>query len=94
LIDKISYINNYYYMKDKNLPHDNTQGSLEELTIEANKIIEYLENKKELENSIDDYQKLLRLNNIIEKKFHKDNKKINEETKNRINKILTKKNEK
>ena len=80
-------------MKDKNLPHDNIQGSLEELTIEVNKIIEYLENKKELENSIDDYQKLLRLNNIIEKKFHKDNKKINEETKNRINKILTKKNE-
>ena len=47
-----------------------------------------------IKNSIDDYQKLLRLNNIIEKKFHKDNKKINEETKNRINKILTKKNEK
>ncbi|MDC3403521.1 exonuclease VII small subunit [Candidatus Pelagibacter sp.] len=81
-------------MKDKNLPLDNTPSSLEELTIEANKIIEYLEKKKDLENSIDDYQKLLRLNNIIEKKFHKDNKKINEETKNRINKILTKKNEK
>ena len=81
-------------MKDKNLPLDNTHGSLEELTIEANKIIEYLEKKKDLENSIDDYQKLLRLNNIIEKKFHKDNKKINEETKDRINKILTKKNEK
>jgi len=81
-------------MKDKNLPLDNTPGSLEELTIETNKIIEYLEKKKDLENSIDDYQKLLRLNNIIEKKFHKDNKKINEETKNRINKILTKKNEK
>jgi len=81
-------------MKDKNLPLDNTPSSLEELTIEANKIIEYLEKKKDLENSIDEYQKLLRLNNIIEKKFHKDNKKINEETKNRINKILTKKNEK
>ena len=47
-------------MKDKNLPPDNTPGSLEELTIEANKIIEYLEKKKDLENSIDDYQKLLR----------------------------------
>ena len=81
-------------MKDKNLPLDKTPGSLEELTIEANKIIEYLEKKKDLENSIDDYQKLLRLNNIIEKKFQKNNKKINEETKNRINKILTKKNEK
>jgi len=53
-----------------------------------------LEKKKDLEKSIDDYKKLLRLNNIIKKKFHKDNKKINEETKNRINKILTKKNEK
>ena len=81
-------------MKDKNLPPHNSSGSLEELTIEANKMIEYLEKKKDLEHSIDDYQKLLRLNNIIEKKFHKDNKKINEETKNRINKILTKKNEK
>jgi len=94
LIDKISYINNYYYMKDKNLPPDNNSGSLEELTIEVNKIIEYLENKKDLENSIEEYQKLLNLNNIIEKKFHRDNMKINEETKNRINKILTKKNEK
>ena len=81
-------------MKDRNLPPDNNPGSLEELTIEVNKIIEYLENKKDLENSIEEYRKLLNLNNIIEKKFHKDNKKINEETKNRINKILTKKNEK
>ncbi|MDB2354178.1 exonuclease VII small subunit [Candidatus Pelagibacter bacterium] len=81
-------------MKDKNLPHDNNTLSLEELTKEANNIIESLESEKDLQNSIDSYQQLLRLNNIIEKKFHKDNKKINEETKNRINKILTKKNEK
>ena len=44
-------------MKDKNLPLDNTPGSLEELTIEANKIIEYLEKKKNLKNYIEDYQK-------------------------------------
>jgi len=81
-------------MKDKNLPPDNNTQSLEELTKEANNIIESLEAEKDLENSIDSYQQLLKLNNIIEKKFHKDNKKINEETKNRINKILTKKNEK
>ena len=80
-------------MKDKNLPLDNNTLSLEELTKEANNIIEYLESEKDLQNSIDSYQQLLRLNNIIEIKFHKDNKKINEETKNRINKILTKKNE-
>ena len=81
-------------MKDKNLPLDNDPSSLEELTDKANQIIESLENEKDLNNSIENYQKLLKLNNIIEKKFHKDNKKINEETKNRINKILTKKNEK
>ena len=44
-------------MKDKNLPLDNTPGSLEELTIEANKIIEYLEKKKNLKNSKKEYKK-------------------------------------
>ena len=68
-------------MKDKNLPLDNTPGSLEKKKKKKKKIIKYKKKKKDLENSIDDYQKLLRLNNIIEKKFHKDNKKINEETK-------------
>ena len=78
-------------MKDKNLPLDNTPGSLEELTIEANKIIEYLEKKKDLENSIDDYQKLLRLNNIIEKKFHKSFRSISEETNKKVKEIVKKK---
>ena len=81
-------------MKDKNLPLDNNTLSLEELTKEANNIIEYLESEKDLQNSIDSYQQLLRLNNIIEKKFHKDNKKINEETKIKIKSIISKKNEK
>ena len=81
-------------MKDKNLPPHNSSGSLEELTIEANKMIEYLENKKDLENSIEEYQKLLNLNNIIEKKFHKTTKMINEETKKKINNISSKKNAK
>jgi len=81
-------------MKDKNLPHDNGNSSLENLTKEANNIIESLEKEKNLENSIDAYQKLLKLNNIIERKFHKNNSKIREETKDRINKLLSKKNEK
>ena len=81
-------------MKDKNLPHDNENSSFENLTKEANNIIESLEKEKNLENSIDAYQKLLKLNNIIERKFHKDNSKIREETKDRINKLLSKKNEK
>ena len=81
-------------MKDKNLPLDNNTQSLEELTKEANSIVDSLEQEKDLQNSIDIYQKLIRLNNIIEKKFQKTTKIINEETKKKINSITSKKNEK
>ena len=81
-------------MKDKNLPPDNSTQSLEELTKVANNIIESLEREKNLQNSIDSYQELLKLNNIIEKKFHKNIKEINEETKKKITNITSKKNEK
>ena len=81
-------------MKDKNLPLDNKTQSLEELTKEANNIIDYLEGEKDLQNSIDSYQQLLKLNNIIEKKFKKNVKKISEETKKKIYSITGKKNEK
>ena len=81
-------------MKDKNLPPDNDLQSLEELTKEANNIIESLEAEKDLQNSIDSYQELLKLNSIIEKKFHKTTKIINEETKKKINNITSKKNDK
>ena len=80
-------------MKDKNLPPDNNSQSLEELTKEANNIIESLEAEKNLQNSINSYQELLKLNNIIEKKFHKTKKIINEETKKKINNITSKKND-
>ena len=81
-------------MKDKNLPPDNNLQSLEELTKEANNIIESLEAEKNLKNSTDTYQELLKLNNIIEKKFQKSIKKISEETKKKINDITSKKNDK
>ena len=81
-------------MKDKNLPPDNSTQSVEELTKEANNIIESLESEKDLQNSIDSYQQLLRLNNTIEKKFHKTSKMINEETKKKISNISKKKNAK
>ena len=81
-------------MKDKNLPPDNNSQSLEELTKEANNIIESLEAEKDLQNSIDSYQQLLRLNNTIEKKFYKTKKILNEETKKKINNIELKKNDK
>ena len=81
-------------MKDKNLPNDYNSLSLEELTEEANKMIEDLESQKDLENSIENYQNLLKLNNIIEKKFKKDIKNINEKTKEKILKITSKRNAK
>jgi exonuclease VII small subunit len=81
-------------MKDKNLPLDNNTLSLEQLTKEANNIIESLESEKDLQNSIDSYQQLLKLNNTIEKKFHKTSKMLNEETKKKINNISSKKNAK
>ena len=81
-------------MKDKNLQNDYNSLSLEELTKEANKMIEDLENQKNLENSIENYQGLIKLNNIIEKKFQKDVKNINEKTKEYISKITSKRNAK
>ena len=80
-------------MKDKDLPIDNDSSSLEELTDQANKIIESLENEKDLNNSVEKYQELLKLNKAIEKKFHKNLKSIGEETNKKI-KEITKKNEK
>ena len=81
-------------MKDKNLPNDYNSLSLEDLTKEANRMIKDLESQKDLGNSIDNYQKLLKLNNIIEKKFQKDVKNINEKTKENILKITSRKNAK
>ena len=81
-------------MKDKNLPNDYDTLSLEELTKEANKMIEDLENQKNLENSIEKYQDLLRLNNIIEKKFQKNVKNLSDKTKKDILEITTNKNAK
>ena len=80
-------------MKEKNLPLDYQHSSLEELTEKANSIIESLENEKNLNNSVDTYQKLLKLNNLIEKKFQKNLKSISETTNNKIKEIV-KKNEK
>tara|TARA_B100000945_G_scaffold124591_1_gene99026 strand:- start:179 stop:415 length:237 start_codon:yes stop_codon:yes gene_type:complete len=78
-------------MNDKNLPDDIHLKSLQELTNLANKIIENLENGKDLENLTNEYQKLLKLNSIIEKKFHNTSKEISEKTKLKIKDILKKK---
>ena len=78
-------------MKDKNLPNDYNSMSLEDLTQEANKLVENLENQKNLENSIEKYQNLIKLNNIIEKKFQKDSKNIYKKTQENILRITSKK---
>ena len=81
-------------MKDKNLPNNINSKTLNELTDMANNIIESLEKEKNLENSIEEYQKLIRLNNIIEKKFQTTSKNISQRTKEKIGQFLRKKNAK
>ena len=81
-------------MNEKILPDDIESKSLSELTDIADRLIQKLENKKNLEESIDDYQYLIKLNNLIEKKFQKDSKNISESTKLKIDELTSKKNEK
>ena len=77
-------------MNEKNLPDDINSKTLNELTEIANKIIQNLENQKNLEESLDEYQKLIRLNNLIEKKFQKSSKEISESAKFKIKEISIK----
>ena len=79
-------------MKDKNLPDDNNSKSLEELKQEVNSIIEELEKQKDIKNSLDDYQKLIKLNSIIERKFQIKSKSISKNIKEKIENINNKKN--
>ena len=81
-------------MKEKNLPDDNDSKSLEKLTQEINRIIEKLEKQEDLKNSLNDYQELIKLNNIIEKKFQKKSKSIKQDMKEQIESITIKRNAK
>ena len=78
-------------MNEKILLDDIESKSLSELTDIADRLIQKLENKKNLEESIDDYQYLIKLNNLIEKKFQKDSKNISESTKLKIEELSLKK---
>ena len=78
-------------MKDKDLPLDNNSSSLEELTNQVNKIIETLENEKDLNNTKEKYQELLKLNKAIEKKFNESFKNIRKKTNNEVKDISKKK---
>ena len=74
-------------MKDKNLLDDIESKSLEELNDLANIVIDNLE-KKSLEDFVEDYQKLIKLNNYIEKKFQQETKSISQKTKDKIEQII------
>ena len=78
-------------MNEKILPDDIESKSLSELTDIVDCLIQELENKKNLEESIDDYQYLIKLNNLIEKKFQKNSKNITESTKLKIEELTSKK---
>ena len=78
-------------MKDKNLPLDYDSRTLEELTDEANQIIKSLEEKDDLDKSVESYQELLKLNNLIEKKFQKNFRSISEKTNKKIKEIIKRK---
>ena len=77
-------------MKDKILPDDINSRTLDELKYLANKIIEKLESEKNLEELTEDYKRLIKLNNIIEKKFQITSRQISNEAKEKIEKIVNK----
>ena len=80
-------------MKDKNLPDDIKAKSLEELREILNSLLTKIETSPNLENSAEDYQKLIKVNNLIEKKFQSISKEISNNSKLKIDQI-TKKNAK
>ena len=74
-------------MKDKNLPDDIKAKSLDELREILNSLLTKIETSPNLENSADDYQKLIKVNNLIEKKFQSLSKEISNNSKLKIDKI-------
>tara|TARA_B100000475_G_scaffold161249_1_gene122204 strand:+ start:278 stop:511 length:234 start_codon:yes stop_codon:yes gene_type:complete len=77
-------------MNEKNLPDDINSKTLDELTQEAQKLINKLEKDENLQNSISSYQELVKLNKIIEKKFFRESQNITKDVKDKINRILNK----
>ena len=77
-------------MKDKNLPDDIKAKSLDELREILNSLLTKIETAPNLENSADDYQKLIKVNNLIEKKFQSLSKEISNNSKSKIDEIIKK----
>ena len=70
---------------------DINNKSLNELKDMIESVINNIESKNNLEKAQDDYKLLIQLNNIIERKFQSEYKKISLEAKERIEKIKSKK---
>ena len=65
-------------MKSKNIPADIRTKSIKEAQKEITKIIEKLENTEtKLEDSIENYNRMMQLNYHIQEEFKKKAKKIN-----------------
>ena len=75
-------------MKDKNLPDDIKAKSLDEIREILNSLLTKIETSPNLENSADDYQKLIKVNNLIEKKFQSVSKEISNNSKSKIYEII------
>ena len=75
-------------MKDKNLPDDIKAKSLDELREILNSLLTKIETSPNLENSADDYQKLIKVNNLIERKFQSLSKEISNNSKSKIDEII------
>ena len=69
-------------MKNENIPADVKSKSLKEARDEINDILNKLENKDvDLTDSLDDYKRLIQLNNHIDSLFKKKVKEISSTTK-------------
>ena len=78
-------------MKSKNIPSDIRKKSIKEAQNEIKEILEMLENKEEnLENSIEQYNRMMQLNNHIHRKFIEKSQEIIRSAKGKKKKKLLK----
>ena len=79
-------------MKSKNIPADIKIKSIKEAQNEVNEIIEKLENTEiNLEDSVDQYNRMIFLNNHIQNQFKKKSKEINQTVIKKNKKYFSKK---
>ena len=77
-------------MNPKNIPADIKNKSIEEAQKEVSEIVEILEKKENLENSLEMYHRLMFLNKYIEQKFKDKSKNISKKDFENIQNSLSK----